>query len=494
MATNYVLEGVRRVSSLGGRIVSATSTMTLEEQEAGLRSSVEAYAALTGQPWRLGGIVDAVDESGFTFAAGDTMAEVLERVERGERAGVVFAYFDRNGRNWWDQGPFFSRLSKADGRYVVRGMESIDYREPMGRQLFGSMSVASEMPYFAARDRGDNIVEGIMARKVPNRVAYGYARNGTFVDGKLAQTVDEHRDPKALVKADTAAVVERIYKRRLAGAGASIIARELNADDIPGPSGGRWVASTVASIVSNPLYKGTITLGRRKRDRSKGTNIRTVQDAAIAIVSADDWKNAQSAVKLQRTGTYRAGVAGGVLVCESCGGTLSVIGTGKGEKARRLYGCRRGSATHTCPKPVHVTKSVADDYVDTLVEAALADTERGKITAVDASRAVDDAKATLDAAEAERSALKDKVGFSHPKFVEWLADADDTVEAAQSAYEDAVALAGRVRNFPTADDYRTWSDDDRNAVARDLLRVVVAPPLSRSKFATITDRFTVAYN
>lgn len=487
-ATNYVIEGVRRVSSLGGRIVSADSTMTLTDQEANLQNAVETMATLTGKPYRLGRIVDAVDESGFTFAAGDTMAEVLSRVEAGESGGVAFAYFDRNGRNWWDQGPFFKRLETAGGEYVVRGMESIDYRTQVGRQLFGSMAVASEGVYFAAKDRGDSIVEKIMDRKVPNRVPYGYQRNGTFVDGKLAQKIDADRDAKALVPTDTSAVVRRIYAMKLAGYGIGPIVTALNADEIPGPTGGTWAKSTVSSLIANPIYMGTITMGRltgKKGNRRKGTNIRTTHDPAIAIVSEHDWQRAQSTRKVQRTGTYKAGVAGGVLKCGSCGGTLSVIGTGEG---RRLYGCRRGTTKVTCPKPVHVTKHVADEYVDGLVVDVL--TGKVRIKHVDATKLVADAKKKLDAAVFEADNLMDKVPPSHPRFAHFLQQTTDAVDDAQAEYDDAVALAGRRSNFPDADTYMGWSDERRNGVARDLLRVVVSPPLSRSKFATITDRFT----
>ena len=92
MASQTII-GVRRVSNLADRIVSADSTMTLEDQTAGLH----ATAATAG--FSIGRIVDAVDESGFTFAAGDTMNTVLSSIEAGEHAGVAFAYFDRNGRN-----------------------------------------------------------------------------------------------------------------------------------------------------------------------------------------------------------------------------------------------------------------------------------------------------------------------------------------------------------------------------------------------------------
>lgn len=477
-----VIDVVRRVSSLGGRIVSAESTMTLEDQDRGLLDAVVNFNRVHQTTFKVGEHFDAIDQSGFTFAESPTMAKIVERIEAGVSAGVAFAYFDRSGRNWWAQGPFFSRLEKATGLFIVAGMEAIDYRSQMGRQLFGSMSVASEGAHFAAKDRGENIATAVMARKVPNRIAYGQRRNATYVDGKVAAIIDADRDPKAAALfydeagelTGTSAVVHRIYALRLDGYGVGEIVRILNNEGVPGTRGGLWVKSTVSSILRNPVYKGTITLGRRKRDRSMGTNIRTAYDPAIAIVSDDEWKRAQTGVKMQRTGTYKAGVAGGLLHCESCGETMSVIGS---DKTRRLYGCRRGSTTHTCPRPVHVTKGMADDYVDDLVESILAGTVRVK--GVGDAKKVGDAKAELDAAVFERDALTEKVSPAHESFATWMAKADARVDAARGAHDDAVALAGRVRDLPTPAAYRTWSDVRRNTLARDLLRVVVAAPTDR---------------
>src|SRR3954471_23884707 len=112
-----VIDGAVRVSKLGERIISADSTITLEDQ----RRKLHEAAAAVGK--RIGRVFELLDQSGFTSAGGEVMGEMLARVERGESAGVVFAYQSRNGRNWWEQGPFFSRLEKAEGLYVIRGLE-----------------------------------------------------------------------------------------------------------------------------------------------------------------------------------------------------------------------------------------------------------------------------------------------------------------------------------------------------------------------------------
>lgn len=478
------IDPVVRVSSLGGRVVSADSTMTIDQQESSMRRSIE------GMGGKVGKVHQAVDESGFTFAASEDMNALVGRVERGESHGLAFAYLDRNGRNWWAQGAFFTRLQKAGAAYVIPGYEGIDYRTPVGRQVFGMASVSSEGAYFAARDRSSNVQEGVMARKVPNRVPYGYDRNGTFVNGKCVAKVDDDRDAKALVvDGETGPVVARIFDMAGTRHSTKAIAATLNAEGIAAPRGGEWTHSTVGSIIANEIYKGEIVFGRltgKKRDRRRvdPSQWRRTHDAAIVIVSPTAWSAAQSKRTVQRTGAYKAGVAGGLLVCSGCGRTLSVIGTGDG---RFNYGCRRHSSAGTCPAPTNVKKDAADAYVDDLVADKL---RAGGLDTVAMSRRYDDAKAKVAAALADRSGLLEKVSPAHPMFADFLATVDEALERAEAERDEAAEHVGDAGTLPAAAEYLALDVPARNRVAgRMLAGVLVKPPLSRSKLADIRLRF-----
>jgi hypothetical protein len=318
-----VIDGAIRVSKLGDRLVSADSTMTITQQRNGLEQAIATVAQLHGKTYRLGKVVELLDESGFTSAGGDGIGELLARVESGDSAGMAFAYQSRNGRNWWEQGPFFSRLQRAEGLYVLKGMEAIDYRTPIGRQVFGMQAVQDESVFWSAKASGESTKEGMMSRLVYNRVPYGYQRNGTFIDGRCVQKMDTDLDAKALVKDSTAVVVERIFTLRDQDYAVGAIVRLLNDEGIAGPRDGRWTQTTVASLLANPIYKGLIVYGRsnRKRERrGEKAVVREVQAPTLAIVSPALWTRVQGKRgKLQRTGAYKAGVAGGVLTCASCG-------------------------------------------------------------------------------------------------------------------------------------------------------------------------------
>lgn len=481
MSSPDVIDGGVRVSKLGDRIVSADSTLTIDDQHRKLHEA----AAAVGK--RIGRVFELLDQSGFTSAGGEVMGEMLARVERRESAGVCFAFTSRNGRNWWEQGPFFSRLAQAEGLYVIRGMESIDYRTPIGRQVFGMQAVQDESVYWTAKQNGDNTVERMMSRQVYNQVPYGYERNGT-------DKLDPSRDAKALVQlAARASVVERMFTLRDTDYSVGAIVSTLNEDGVPGPRGGRWTKTTVASILANPIYKGTVEYGRRNPKRRPGVKatIRTFQDPALAIVSAAMWARVQSKGRppVKRTGAYKAGVAGGVLVCSSCGRALRVIGSGDG---RLLYGCPRDDSTAApCVRPVHVKKEAADEYVDAAVEHMLGG-RTVKKPVVNARRA-QAAREAVDAAQANLDALDD-IPPTHRKFAEWVERRTADLEAAEDELALADAEADAAKKLPTsAANYRSRPLIDRNQAARALLRVEVSPPLSRSRFANITERFTLVW-
>jgi hypothetical protein len=481
------IDPVIRVSSMGGRIVSADSTMTIDEQEASMRRSITSLGGKVGK------VHHAVDESGFTFAGSEGMDAIVSRVGV-ESHGLAFAYLDRNGRNWWAQGAFFAKLEAAGGAYVIPGYEGIDYRTPVGRQVFGMAAVSNETAYFAARDRSTRVQDGVMARKVPNRVSYGHKRNATFIEGRVAAKVDEDRDAKALVvDGFTGPVVARIFDLAVTKHSTKAIAVILNEEKIAAPKGGEWTHSTVRSILANEVYKGVIVFGRlsgkkASRARTPESAWRRAYDPAMAIVSSETWKAAQSTRTVRRTGEYKAGVAGGILTCSGCGRVLSVIGTGDG---RFNYGCRRHSSAGKCAAPTNVKKAAADEYVDAIVSAAL---DGQGIDAGAFRRALDDAGRALDAAKAEQAALTEKVKPSHAMFATWLAECDDAVARAQDAFDVAAENAGMAGNLPAPAEYLALPVPARNRVASLLVAGVnVSPPFTRSKTADITARFVPAW-
>jgi hypothetical protein len=241
---------------------------------------------------------------------------------------------------------------------IFAGMTGIDYRTPEGRALTGMNAIAAERSYHAAKARGDSIADGTVARGVANAVPYGYRRNADHTGVKS----DPERDEKALVPDETTApIVRRIFAMRLDGHRLASIVHTLDEAGVPSPRGGLWTHSTVETIVKNEVYTGVVKLGERRHE-----------GAHEPLVSKSQWKRVQGTRVVTHSGRYRAGLAGGLLVCSRCGRPLSVAGP---ERAL-TYSCRRKTTDGRCPRPVHVSKRAADDFVeDELV--ALLDRVRG---------------------------------------------------------------------------------------------------------------------
>jgi DNA invertase Pin-like site-specific DNA recombinase len=452
MTTSY--DTLIRVSKMNGRKASADSTMTLTDQ----RSLIDGELRRVGG--RKGKSFEALDQSGFTVLDSPAVEEIISRVESGASAGLVIAYGDRLARNAWQLGGFFQRMERAGGEIHDASMPGIDYRTPEGRQLTMMRGVSSEGVYFAAKRRGDNVADQVVARGVPNVVPYGYRRNA----GLDGVKVDPSRDAKALVPhPEHARIVERIFSLRLQGERIAAIARKLNEAGLPSPKGKRWTEQTVETVLKNEAYTGVVKLGERRTD-----------NAHEALVSKSGWRRVQSTRAVTLSGTYKAGLAGGLIVCSGCGRPLKTAG----HPGRVTYSCRGSSADGACPRPVHVMKPIADRVVlDTIVQAL--DAKRLDVFA--SAKDLQDARQALENAKAARAAWLEMADvLSREELETALAPKRKAIEAAQERYEDLLAQSEESADLPRdGSAFLKLDEVGQRRVARVLIdKVVVSPPLA----------------
>jgi site-specific DNA recombinase len=72
-------------------------------------------------------------------------------------------------------------------------------------------------------------------------------------------------DGVLIVDPQQAEIVRRIFQEYVAGYGLKGVALRLNADGIPSPRGGVWVANKVRALLTNPAYAGKVRYGYRMR-------------------------------------------------------------------------------------------------------------------------------------------------------------------------------------------------------------------------------------
>lgn len=146
------------------------------------------------------------------------------------------------------------------------------------------------------------------------------------------------------INEDGAKVVRYIFERYVAGAGSTMIARELNEQGIMTIKGNPWVSSSVMGIINNEKYKGDILLGKtftvdpisKRRLENLGEEDRYyIHDHHEPIISEEMFARAQE-IRSRRNGNRKHGVTPGkrekfsrqyafscLLECGFCGGNLS---------------------------------------------------------------------------------------------------------------------------------------------------------------------------
>jgi site-specific DNA recombinase len=458
-----------RVSKMNGRAETADSTLTIDDQAAANRRAVRDVGG------RVGKTLKALDQSGFSVHESRAWQTAVERIRAGESDGIVVAYDDRLGRNWRKAGPFYDAMEQAGGEIIISAMPGVDYRTAEGRAMTGMLAVAAEMGYNAAKKRGDSIAQRTVDAGVPNRVPYGYRRNETD-----AVKADPARHAKALVPDEhTAPTVRRIFKLRGDGESWTGIADALNTAGVPSPSGRSWTVQSLSSLVANETYLGVVVLGERRHE-----------DAHEPLLTPAQWRAAQTAKTVRRNGRMISGLAGAVLVCSGCGRPMRVFGSGDG---RLFYGCPRRSAVGPCPTPTNVSKTAADEFVDRVMVDAISG---GALQLLASARELEAARQAVAAATKHRKAWHRVQGtVSDDEWQEEYGERKRAEALAAEAYEQQLAHAADVEDFPEgADAWRALDVAHQRRVARSLIdAVVVAPPASRSRFADITERFTVRW-
>ena len=146
------------------------------------------------------------------------------------------------------------------------------------------------------------------------------------------------------INEEGAETVRYIFDRYVAGAGSTMIARELNEQGISTIKGNPWTSSSVMGIINNEKYKGDILLGKtftvdpisKRRLENLGEEDRFyIKNHHEPIVSEETFARAQE-IRERRNGGRKKGVAPGkrekfsrqyafscMLECGFCGANLS---------------------------------------------------------------------------------------------------------------------------------------------------------------------------
>lgn len=187
------------------------------------------------------------------------------------------------------------------------------------------------------------------------------------------------------INEEGAEVVRYIFERYVAGAGSTMIARELNEKEIPTIKGNPWTSSSVMGIINNEKYKGDILLGKtftvdpisKRRLENLGEEDRYyIHNHHEPIVSEELFERAQE-IRNRRNGNRKKGVTPGkrekfsrqyafscMLECGFCGGNLSRRRWHSSSKYKKtIWQCVKSTKNgkRFCPDSKGIPEQVIED-------------------------------------------------------------------------------------------------------------------------------------
>lgn len=161
---------------------------------------------------------------------------------------IVIAKLDRLSRSMLDFLTF-CEWCKANDKTIVSVDESLDFTTPMGEAFMGMLMIFAqfERRMIAQRRADAAATMRLDARWGGGHVPYGYER----YKKDSAWYLRPNRKQRE--------VIRRIAQLRIDGHSRAYIVRQLNSENIPGPTGGPWIATSLAQMMTDPRLLGYVT-------------------------------------------------------------------------------------------------------------------------------------------------------------------------------------------------------------------------------------------
>ncbi len=318
--------------------------------------------------------------SGGTLSNRPGMLSLMDAANRGEFDVVIAEALDRISRDQEDIAAIYKRLN-----YV--GIKISTISEGDVNELH--IGLKGTMNALFLKDLAAKIKRGQRGRvevgKIPGGNSYGYKVIRKLCDNGTVTKGDREIDD------EQANIIRRIFDEFIAGHSARQIATHLNADEIPGPTGGLWNASSINGsrqrkngILNNELYLGWIVYNRQRSVKDPETGkrkfrvnpesewIRT-EVPHLRIIDTDTWEHAQ---KIKARYSSRAGnkrqtkkrLLTGLVKCGECGGGMTII------RHNRYY-CSAKRERGTCNSSIGIAAPEIENRVIAGLRSILIDNE-----------------------------------------------------------------------------------------------------------------------
>lgn len=266
----------------------------------------------------------------------------------------------------------YKSLLRRKGIQVISINEQID-DTASGKLLEGLLEVIDEfysvnLAQDTIRGMKENAMRGFLNG---GKGAFGYRLKKVSANGQEKRTYE--------INEAEAPIVREIFKLCIEGEGAKDIALILNKKDYKKPSGKEWRSNSVAYILRNEAYTGTIVWNvanrsgvlRKKKDNEE---IVRVPDAFPAIISKEIFEQAQKAIEARSPKNVHPRVISsnhllsGLIKCSKCGSNFVACSAKSG---KYFYFTCQGASKGSCQQKALPIEKFEDFTVQLLKERVL---------------------------------------------------------------------------------------------------------------------------
>ena len=389
-----------------------------------------------------------------------------------------------------------SRLTRRPGE-LPRMLESLAFRRQFIVDCKGFDSRHETAALLASVYGGIDSLELTKIKQRTHRGLRERHKQGFSAGGKTYGYTSERINPddpeskwRKIIDEEQAKWVVWIFEQYAAGLGGKRIAAELNRLKVPSPGAdwkrtkrrndGKWQHSALLGqksrangILRNELYVGRVIWNRGEWIKKPGTSTRVYrprpedewivsEQPELRIIPQDLWNTVQARLNNPRAAASRPGRRGkylltGLLLCEECGGSLTLIDS-------RCYGCgtRHRGGNDACSNPIRLKRTDLEDFLladirkELLAPEILPWVQREVTKAMDTPDDTVAHESALIEIDAEIARIVDaiaQVGLSAA-----LQDKLTTLEQRKLEIEAELSMVRRVSPFPrNADIQRVWT-------------------------------------
>lgn len=296
--------------------------------------------------------------SGKNLDGRPEVTRMLKDVEEGKINNILIYKLDRLTRSVRDLIYLIELFEKHSCTFNSQ-TEKIDTSNAVGRMFVKIIGI------FAEFER-ENLAE---------RVSFGYeqkTREGNYTNTQGVYGYDYiPKEQKLVVNIEEKDLVNRIFDLYIDGKSYFKIAFKLNEENVPTKRGGHWSATTISSIIHNPLYIGKVRYGVGKKNKERAF---TVDGNSIEpIIDLEKWNKANRIIETRKHFNVRRypnenSYFFHIIKCGNCGGNMSARQQTQNGKLYITYTCNNACRGFTrCKGFSH--KKMEDaflKYLDTL--------------------------------------------------------------------------------------------------------------------------------